>query len=339
MRFKFLFFGALLFVLIGCASKKTILPVSAYDTSFEVDYSDLNNWASHPDKIDAGDAIPRTKNPADYTNTEVDVFFVHPTTFTDKEEKRYWNASLDDQKLNENTDEQPIKYQATIFNQVGRLFAPRYRQAHLRSYYAKDTIASKKAFQRAYHDVEAAFLHYLKNENDGRPFIIASHSQGTTHSVPLVNKHIDGTALQEKLVAAYLVGMPVGYNQFENIEPCRTPDQTNCFTSWRTYRYGHTPTPIVGDHIVSTNPLSWKLDGVHIDKSQHKGAILRNFNKVFIERVDAHAQNGILWAHRPKFPFSFFLKTNNYHIADFNFYYVDVQENAKLRVKSYLAKM
>lgn len=339
MRFNFLFFGTFLFVLSACATKKTILPISAYDTSFEVDYNDLNNWASHPDKIDAGDAVPRTKNPADYTNTEVDVFFVHPTTFTDKEEKRYWNASLDDQQLNENTDEQPIKYQATIFNQVGRLFAPRYRQAHLRSYYAKDTVASKKAFQRAYDDVEAAFLHYLQTENDGRPFIIASHSQGTTHSVPLVKKHIDGSAIQEKLVAAYLVGMPVGFNQFENIEPCGSPDQTNCFTSWRTYRYGHTPTTIVGDHIVSTNPLSWKLDGVHVDKSQHKGAILRNFNKVFTERVDAQSQNGILWAHRPKFPFSFFLKTNNYHIADFNFYYVDVQENAKLRVKSYLAEM
>lgn len=315
-----------------------MLPVTAYDTSQDINYDDLKNWASHPNKIDAGDAVSGQKEPADYSKSKVDVFFVHPTTFTEKEDTRYWNASLEDLELNKSTDEQPIKYQATIFNQVGRLYAPRYRQAHLRSYFAKDTVATKKAFNRAFRDVEAAFLYYLENENNGRPFIIASHSQGTTHSLPLIKKHIDGADLQEQFVAAYLVGMPVDFDQFDHIQPCTSAEETNCFTSWRTYRYGHTPTQIVGDHIVSTNPISWKLDGVHIDKSQHKGAILRNFNKVFTQRVDAHAQNGILWSHRPKFPFSFFLKTNNYHIADFNFFYVDVQENAKLRVKNYLSQ-
>jgi len=338
MRFKYLVFGAFI-TFNSCASKKIVLPITAYDTTTEVNYGDLKNWASHPAKIDAGDAVPGKSEPADYSNATVDIFFVHPTTYTDKEATQYWNASLDDIDLNVNTDEQPIKYQATIFNEVGRLFAPRYRQAHLRSYFAQDTVASKLAFERAYKDVESAFQYYLDHENNGRPFIIASHSQGTTHSVPLLKKHIDGTLLQEKLVVAYLVGMPVGYKQFENIHPCQSPDETNCFNSWRTFRYGHTPSHVVGDHIVSTNPISWILDGVYVDKSQHKGAILRNFNKVFRQRVDAHSQNGILWAHRPKFPFSFLMKTSNYHIADFNFYYIDVRENAKLRVKSYLDKM
>lgn len=340
MKYAYILFASLFVICMSCVSKQAVTPEAiVYDTTSEVDYSDLDNWASHPDKIDAGDAVPGTKQKADYSQMTTDVFFVHPTTYTEGDVIRHWNASLDDNLLNEETDNQPIKYQATIFNQVGRLFAPRYRQAHLRSYYAKDTVASKEAFARAYRDVETAFQYYLDHENNGRPFIIASHSQGTTHSVPLIEKNVDGTPLQEKLIAAYLVGMPVAANQFESIQPCASPSETNCFTSWRTYRYGHTPTPIVGDHLVSTNPLSWKLDGEYIDKDQHKGAVLKNFNKVFTQRVDAHAQNGILWAHRPRFPFSFLLKTKNYHIADFNFYYKDVQENAKLRVDTYLSNM
>ena len=41
---------------------------------------------------------------------------------------------LNDQSLNAKTDYSTILYQASAFNEY-RVFAPRYRQAHLRSYY------------------------------------------------------------------------------------------------------------------------------------------------------------------------------------------------------------
>ena len=327
--------GLVLLIGIGCSTGKLSEPIQ-YDMVSDVDYSEVKNWASHPNKKDLGDAIPNSKDLADYSGLQADVFFIHPTTYTDKDVIKHWNASLADDGLNTETDKQPIKYQASIFNQVGRLYAPRYRQAHLRSYFSRDTMHARLAFERAYKDVEAAFLYYIEHENNGRPFVIASHSQGTTHAIPLIKQYVDGKALQAQLVTAYLVGMPVTKKEFEHIMPCEDPAQTNCFNSWRTYRHGHTPTPIVGDHILSTNPITWTLDGGYADKSLHKGAILKNFNKVYKQRVDAQSTNGILWAHRPKFPFSFLLKTKNYHIADFNFYYFDVQENAKLRVREYL---
>jgi len=315
-----------------------MIPRVNYNLTSAIDYGKLDNWASHPDKEDMGDAIPGQKRTADYSAFMSDVFYIHPTTFTDSKENSYWNAGLENMEVNNNTDEQPIKYQASIFNQVGRLYAPRYRQAHLRAYYSKDTTNAKHAFERAYQDVEDAFLYYMEHENNGRPFVIASHSQGTTHAIPLLKNHIDGKTIQEQLITAYLVGMPVTQDQFENIKPCTDPNQLNCFNSWRTFRHGHTPSQLVGDHFVSTNPITWKLDGKYAPKSLHKGAILRNFNRVFKQRVDAQSVNGILWAHRPRFPFSFLLKTKNYHIADYNFYYFNVQENAKLRTKEFLQK-
>ena len=53
-------------------------------------------------------------------------------------------------------------------------------------------------------DVKAAFQYYLEHYNNGRPIIIASHSQGTTHAKRLLKEFFDGTALQHQLVAAYL---------------------------------------------------------------------------------------------------------------------------------------
>ena len=158
------------------------------------------------------------------------------------------------------------------------------------------------------------------------------------HMLPLIKNQIENTELKDLLIAAYLVGMPVNYDEFSDLKPCENAEETNCFVSWRTFRYEHTPTPFVGEHIVNTNPLTWKLDGEYADKSLNKGVVLRNFNKIYPQRVDAQAVNGMLWAHRPKFPFSFLLTTKNYHIADYNFYYSNVKEYAKVRTEAFLSR-
>jgi hypothetical protein len=58
----------------------------------------------------------------------------------------------------------------------------------------------------AYQDVEAAFDYYLQYFNKGRPFIVVRHSQGTTHTLRLLEEKIDNTPLYRQLVAAYVVG-------------------------------------------------------------------------------------------------------------------------------------
>ncbi len=324
-------------LMFGCTSTKTFV-APAYKNNEKVDYNSLSYWAAHPQKTDEADNIPGKAAITNQGSLDIDVFFIHPTTFTKVDENESWNASLVDHELNKQTDETTIRYQASIFNEAGNVYAPRYRQAQLRAYFSDDKTNAKAAFELAYSDVESAFLHYITTWNEGRPFIIASHSQGTTHAIPLIKSQIENTELKDLLVAAYIVGMPVKHNEFDQIKPCEDAEQTNCFVAWRTFRYDHTPTPIVGDHLVNTNPLTWKLDGKYADKSLNKGTVLRKFDKVYPQRVDAQAVNGMLWAHRPKFPFSFLLTTKNYHIADYNFYYMNVKENVKARTEAYLKR-
>ena len=51
-----------------------------------IDYNNLNYWAAHPDKKDNADRIPGTEILAK-SNLEADVFFVHPTIYSDKSDK------------------------------------------------------------------------------------------------------------------------------------------------------------------------------------------------------------------------------------------------------------
>ena len=301
-----------------------------------IDYGNLEYWAAHPDKKDNADRIPGTELLAK-NNLEADVFFIHPTIYSKKDDKLPWNPSIDDKELNKEVDNSTILFQASAFNAAGRVFAPRYRQAHLRSYSTADTSSAKKAFALAYSDVKNAFEHYLTYYNHGRPFIIASHSQGTTHGGPLIREFIDGKSLQSKLVAAYLIGLPVPKTYFKSIRPCLNPDDLNCSISWRTFKRDFIPeNRPLGDSILVTNPLSWKTDTTYVAKNQNRGAVLRNFDKILYRRVDAQVRNGILWATKPRFPWSFLLRRKNYHIADINFYYGNIRENAKERVERWI---
>ncbi|MEZ5039392.1 MAG: DUF3089 domain-containing protein [Saprospiraceae bacterium] len=334
---KILLLGFSAFLLCACAGIKPQGAFSLTAHSTNPDYSQLENWAAHPEKSDPADRNPNGVTQASQMDDKVDVFFLHPTTYTGKKGQRNWNGDLKDGKLNERTDGSTILYQASIFNGAGRVFAPRYRQAHLHAYFTKDTSSSQAAFELAYSDVKAAFQYYLDHYNQGRPIIIASHSQGTTHGVRLLKEFFDKQPLQAQLVAAYLVGMPVLKSAFVAIPPCETPTDTNCFCSWRTYKKDYLPKKYaIGNEIAVTNPLSWSTDNIYQPKTENEGAVLRKFEKLLPQLVDAQVEQGVLWVTKPKFPGSFLFRTKNYHIADLNFFYMNVRHNAIQRAKTFI---
>lgn len=302
-------------------------------------YANPDFWAALPDKKDLSDALPKGLAEQPNSNLQADVFFVHPTTYTKKKKDDMpWNANLADQKLNQRTDESTIKFQASIFNGVGKLYAPRYRQAHIMAYFTRDQELAKDVFEIAYADVKAAFEYYLAHYNQGRPIIIASHSQGTTHCKRLLKEFFDGKPLQKQLVAAYLVGIPVEKGYFENIPACESANATQCICSWRTYLTGNFPPYFrKEEQVVVTNPLSWKTDTLTAPRELNKGAVLLKFDKVLPAVCDAKIEKGYLWVSKPKFPGSFLYNNPNYHIADYNLFYLNVRENVSLRLTTFLA--
>jgi hypothetical protein len=298
------------------------------------DYANINYWAAHPWKNDPSDSVPQPLRQSYQPDSVVDVFFIHPTTFTDNKDQRM-NADINDAALNAKTDYSAILFQASAFNEL-RVFAPRYRQAHLRSYYVGETVEAVRAFDTAYADVKAAFEYYLEHYNGGRPIVIAAHSQGSTHAIRLLKEFFDGTTLANRLVVAYIPGMAIPVNIFTDLKPCADSLQTGCFCGWRTYRRGFEPDiepRYRPSHI--TNPLNWTTGDVYAPATENSGAVLRDFNKVYPHVTDAQIHESILWVKRPQFPGSFLYRTSNYHIGDINLFYLNIRSNIQTRIRAF----
>jgi hypothetical protein len=217
------------------------------------------------------------------------------------------------------------------------VFSPRYRQAHYSAFFI-DTAESRSIFDTAYADIRNAFQYYLKHYHKNRPVIIAGHSQGTVMAERLLQEFFDGKDLQSKLVAAYLIGWPIGKNVFKKIPVCTDSSQNGCAAGWRTLKIGYKPSYIKKEYPFSyvTNPLSWDTSSVYVSAGYNKGSILRDFNKLVYNTTDAQIHEGVLWVHKPKFPGSFFYRTKNYHIADINLYYINLRMNIETRIRNFI---
>ena len=299
------------------------------------DYSNLYYWAAHPWKKDNSDSVPTEMIQTYENDSTVDVFFIHPTTYTVKSFKE-WNASINDEALNIKTDNSAILYQASVFNGSCRVFAPRYRQAHINSYYIDPKI-SVAYFDTAYEDVKDAFEYYLEHYNNGRPIIIASHSQGTTHAGRLLKEFFENKPLYKKLVCAYVIGMPIPENYFTSIPPCKDSNQTGCFVGWRTFKYGYNPEFVKKETFKSivVNPLTWTLNDSIASSKLNKGGVLKNFNKIIPGVVNAKVHHNILWSTKPDVFGKLLFFKKNFHIGDINLFYLNIRENVKNRVDMY----
>ena len=326
-----------------CCTKKNYVQKSAYQfksVNGHPDYSDLNYWAAHPWKWDPSDSIPSALKNKTIKDTSVDAFFIYPTSLVDYKDER-WAAPIDDSAINIRTDYSSILYQASVFNEKCRVFSPRYRQAHLKAFYTADKKKSEAVFDTAYTDIKKAFEYYLKNWNNGRPIIIVSHSQGTVHAVKLLKDFFEGKALQNLLVCAYIIGMPVADNYFTKIPACKDSLSTGCIVSWRTFKKGYTDTVYVSKETfktIVTNPLTWKTDTTYAPITLNTGAVLKNFNKVKKAVVDAQVHQNILWTSKPKFFGNVLLKEKNYHIGDINLFYNNIRQNIRTRIYMYNLK-
>lgn len=306
------------------------------------DYSNLAMWAGHPDQVDAADLTPgKTGQLEDgQSSALVDVFFVHPTIYTGKQHPDYpWNADLADHKLNKKVDQTTIKNQATVFNVAAQVYAPRYRQAHYNVFLAEDLILKQKALDNAYADVKAAFGYYLDHWNDGRPFVIASHSQGTLHAARLMKEFVEGQPLQSRMVAAYLIGMPLQLDLFDEISPCADESDTGCWMTWNTYAKGYYPPAFrtAYQNTLSVNPLIWQMDETYAPSTKNLGGVLRRYKKIHPELNDAQNHKGLLWISKPKFFGNFLINWKRYHVVDYNLFYVNIRENVANRVDAFLA--
>lgn len=302
----------------------------AADQPAAPDYSKEENWSALPFRHDAADKIPNSETWVEDSVKQVDVFYIYPTMHM---KGKTYNADVTDKKLNRRIDTKPVQYQASVFNASCRVYAPRYRQSIIDVFKDKKEEGAKSlAF--AYDDVKRAFDYYLKNYNNGRPFIIASHSQGTYHSRRLLKEVIDNNpVLQKQMVAAYTIGYAMYDTAYTVLQPCHNATETGCYITWASYKSGFEPEAddvLVGK--VCVNPVTWTRDTTVVSADRSMGTMLLNFNKKYEHACGTQIHNNILWVENT---LPLVRSANVLHIADYNLFWYDIRQNVADRIKAY----
>jgi len=215
------------------------------------DYRSAALWIARPD-------IPG--NPARWTppgfeatrTPAASVFFVHPTSFL---ERTAWNAPIDDAESRQRA-ELFVRHQASVFNGVASIWAPRYRQATYGAFLTSEDDA-RRALDFAYRDVLAAYEAFIAAAPADRPIILAGHSQGSLHLMRLLRERVRGAPEASRIAAAYLVGWPVSVAAdlpALPLPPCERPDQAGCLVSWQSFSEPADPSQVTEVYDASTSP-------------------------------------------------------------------------------------
>lgn len=315
----------------------------------------MRGWHSRADGLER--SMPPGMTPVDEAGAPADVFFVHPTTFRGS---TVWVAPFDASDEAAPLNGAVLLDQVSAFNGCCRLYTPRYRQATLAG------LSIPAAMDVAYADVAAAFRYYIAHLNDGRPFIVASHSQGTAHAIRLLQEEILGKQLNERLIAAYLVGgyVPDTFGEL-GLPICDAPRQTGCVLSYNTSQTGRSGARIlIGDKsywwrgalktsgqasAVCVNPLTWRREGA-APASANAGSLpfpaprYGRASKPLLALVPhltgAVCRDGLLdvdvpWSAPSGFNDRLTILYGSFHLNDYGVFYDALRRNAVERVEAW----
>lgn len=316
------------------------------------DYANPATWSALPDRQDAADVTVLGLPGVDQGKAPADVFYVHPTTYIGNK----WNGPIDDAALNEATDRVATRLQASAWNVCCAIYAPRYRQANTNTF-TQPSDDGDRALDIAYGDVATAFRYFVAHHHRDRPFFLAAHSQGTLMAERLLREEIAGKPLRAKLIAAYLIGLPIPVAGLSSDTPiCTTPAQTGCVVSWNArgpqfvpgefeFRR-HNPSPqIASSAVVCVNPLSFLADEAELPASANEGALFFDAKEPAVLRgfASARCQHGTLITRLQGTPPRDFMSRlldraigpGNYHPIEYQLFYVNLRQNAQARLAAF----
>jgi hypothetical protein len=285
----------------------------------------------------------------------VDVFFVHPTTFLSR---AGWNAAFDDPGNGAAGFgvEGTMRAQASVFSSCCRIFAPHYRQATLWSFLDSGA-DGMQAIDLAYQDVLRAFDDFIAKRNEGRPFILAGHSQGSIHLFRLLQERIAGAPLARRMVAAYAIGAALP-RDFSGVPICGEALQLGCMVSWNAVteaasdrtRGGTVPIWLNGKYrrigqvpLMCVNPLDWRIDGA-ADAKANLGVLTQSLGArptIKAGYAGAKCINGDLVVDLPRVRTDFLPRPampTSLHIFDYGLFYENLRINALARTEAFLTR-
>jgi len=222
-------------------------PVAAPNYALE------RSWLCLPGRADVcSTPLPTTAlNPNGYgsvgrsmpaKDAPIDCFYVYPTVSSDPALNSDLNVGREERLA--------VESQFARFASVCRPFAPVYRQMTLASVAAYAAGGNLNQPGRlAYADVSAAWRNYIRTRNNGRPFVLIGHSQGSLMLQELIAREIEtNPAVARRMRLAILPGynllVPQGRlvgGTLKRTPLCSREGQTGCVLSWVSFRERNLP--------------------------------------------------------------------------------------------------
>ena len=215
------------------------------------DYSKDSAWLCLPDRKDVCSTPLATTalSPNGYgsrglstvaADPPIDCFYVYPTVSLDAG----MNSDLQPSEENGATQTQFARFASAC-----RTYTPLYRQMTLgaiAAYSAGGDISDAVAV--AYRDVASAWRNYLATKNNGRPFVLIGHSQGSLMLQQLIAREIEGKPIAKQMKLAIIPGFNVLVPQgklvggtFKKTPLCSRPEETGCVIAWSSFRDKNPP--------------------------------------------------------------------------------------------------
>jgi len=305
------------------------------------DYATLGGWDANPALADdAARVVPPGVTRTGRTRAAV--FFVTPTAYLGRDR---WTMPFTDAATNARIALY-LRNQASVFNGIGPVYAPKYRQATFGAFLtAKPDAAS--ALDLAYGDVDRAFTAFLAAVPRDVPIVLAGHSQGSRHLLRLVATRIAGTPLAARVVAVYAVGWPVGTSDLAAVRmpACAGRMATGCVLSWRSYGEPAAVTdyrsvdPASRAALVCTNPLLGAVSVAAVPAAANHGSLVPGTGTtatLVAGGVGATCRGAYLSIGAPPGGFgAYVLPGNNYHVYDYNLFWADVRADVSARVAAF----
>lgn len=319
-------------------------------------YADPAMWLARPGlgEADAAQWLPAgvPLGTADRAAT----FFIHPTSYLTRAQ---WNAPLDDRESQDRA-RLFVRSQASAFNHLGPVWAPKYRQAAFGAFLT-DRPEAQRALDAAYGDVAVAFERFLAEAPPDRPIILAAHSQGSLHLLRLLREQVAGKPVAARIIAAYVVGWPVSLTTDVpglGLPACTRADQPGCVLSWQSFAEPADPVmirdvyeastgfdgqPRKGTPMLCINPLTGLPDGA-APASANLGALIPNATlsdaKLQAGTIPARCDPGgflLIGAPPAAMDSPYVLPGNNFHVFDYSLFWSNIRADAARRTATYEA--
>lgn len=330
------------------------VPFQAPRASEGPDYARIENWIDRPGIPQGpaswrpeGDAAPASAPSPAYA------FYIHPTTYLAADR---WNAPAVGNRESDDRASLFVRSQASALAGSAQVWAPRYRQAAYGAFLL-DSADAQAALDLAYGDVRRAFDHFLAGIPADAPVILAGHSQGSLHLLRLLRDV--GPRLKSRLVAAYVVGWPVGIRSdlpATGLAACADPADTGCVLSWQSFAEPANPRLVLQawegsrgfssvrqrSDMLCTNPLTGRQGG-EAPPSANPGTLLPNGDlssaTLAAGLVGARCESGFLnlVGEAPQMG-PFVLPGNNYHVYDYALFWKAVSEDVRRRLSAWTAR-